>query len=175
MSWQKIDLEGDGPRGFDSRYESTQNSATIFFLGSNHWWDWGHHVWFGAAKREIAAARKTISKLTEDFGGELPPSIHVGGHSLGGSVAESMASILVEEMGYSEDQVSCYTFGSKRPPRGYQYNRTQRIFHVDDLVPYLPPWRPAIAPDLYIGSGTYRFWNAHKPSEYKEVMKRTGF
>lgn len=151
-----IDLGPAGKAGIEARTWSDDSARYCYIAGSDHWRDWLHHVLPGARRREIAAARAIVDAIySRDV-----VAFYVGGHSLGGAVAQIVSSILTA-LGA---QVHCYSYGGKRAPRRYSFPDTKSYRHAGDIVPFLPPWRPKIDS---IRIGTWKpFWLAHQPREY---------
>lgn len=160
----KIDLPPVGPSGIEARTWAKNGTRYCYVAGSDHWRDWLHHVTPGAKRREIEAAATIAGRLYE-------PGVSryvIGGHSLGGAVAEAVACNLRA----ISATVECYTFGGKRSPLPFAGAVHYR--NRGDIIPFLPPWRTPHSEDVLIGRWTLWFWKAHSPRTYDEVRRKHG-
>jgi hypothetical protein len=166
-----IDLGPDGHAGVEARIYQRQHGYMIHVLGTDHWRDWLHHILPGARKREWQAADQIIAALVEmgiaksdDDGWSYIPGddVVISGHSWGGCIAAMVATILV---------APCYIYGGKRSPRKglTRHYVAQAYRHRGDIVPLLPPWRPRYTDEIVFGKWMWP-WEAHKLSNYREVM-----
>jgi hypothetical protein len=161
VDWKKIDLWPEGPAGVEARYRIQDGVCYCFISGSDHWLDWVHHFLPRAQIREIDAGWKLAQQLRAV---ECDRFV-IGGHSLGGVIAEICACIL-----YMIRPVMVYTFGSKR---GYvKFHKCVHYRRKGDIVPFLPPWRPKLKCTVF---GKWMpFWMAHRPKVYENLMKEAG-
>jgi hypothetical protein len=140
----------------------------LYLEGSDHWWDWLHHVLPGVAWRERRWARQVTSMLQHPD----TPMVHtVAGHSLGGTVA-CLAAGPLRGRGWS---TAIYTYGAKRPPRGgYRFAYGDKHHAIKgDIVPHLPPWRKSL-PLIELDYGHLSWREAHGPAIYYEQMREDG-
>lgn len=158
-----IDLGPVGPAGIEASSWDKDGKRYLWICGSDHWRDWLHHVWPGAKRREIAAAHAILTSVESP---EVKRYV-VGGHSLGGCVASILAT-LMRERGLQVDAVLC---GPKRAPKGYVTG--EAVIHRGDVVPSLPPWRPAYKSAAYMGERK-PFWIAHDPGNYRHIRRLAG-
>lgn len=160
---KRIDLGPTGPAGIEAKTWDEGLTRFLYIGGSDHWWDWLHHFLPGAKRREVAAARTLVDKVFD----ENTVQFIVGGHSLGGCIAQIVATHLQNQ----HKIVFCYTYGGKRPPVGHGYEYSENCRHRGDIVPYLPPWRYANRRfEVTIGRWTWP-WLAHSPKMYYEMMR----
>lgn len=160
---QRIDLGPVGPAGVEARYWDSDGRRYVWMRGSDHWWDWLHHVLPGAAAREIDAAHTIRTRI-------LDPEVReyiVGGHSLGGAIASILAGLLLDH----GDAARCYLFGPKRAPQGHVHG----VAYVrrGDIVPGLPPWRPRYQHVAHLGEWETP-WKAHHPESYSYARRMVG-
>jgi len=157
----KIDMGPVGPLGMDV----TITNRVLYLGGSNHWLEWVHHFLPGARWREIRWGQN-VADLIENH----PQRIHtIAGHSIGGTVACIAATITRQTCPHCLPIYLC-TYGAKRPPRGYRApGRHYRI--KGDIVPSLPPWRPALDLVELDNDGLSRR-EAHGPCSYYEQMAK---
>jgi len=169
-----IDLGPDGPAGVEARVKSIPHPVRrgghrltlIWFRGSNHRRDWFHHILPGARRREIQAAREVFNRLNAGAN-EL---FIVGGHSLGGALASILSTMLEAE----GERVLCYSYGGKRPPRGYMTGASLCPYRRrGDVVPFLAFWRPAWPAVVKIGEWRAP-WNAHPRGGYRRYIEEAG-
>jgi hypothetical protein len=144
----------------------------VWFNGSDHPRDWLHHILPGARRREIRAAQTISQRLAPHVGGDT--LFIIGGHSLGGCLAEIETFILCA-LG---ERAHCHIYAGKRAPRSHMVDDGAVAYrHRGDIVPSLPPWRPARRrrmPTAVFGSRTWP-WKAHPPHQYKRKMQEAGF
>jgi hypothetical protein len=137
----------------------TINNGVLYLEGTNHWLEWLHHVVPGARWRERRWARQVVQLILN-----TDAMIHtVAGHSVGGTVACIVAEIT---------QLRLFTYGAKRPPRG-DYPPGKHYAIKGDIVPNLPPWRPALTL-IVLDYGRVGFVEAHGPASYYEQMREDG-
>lgn len=148
-----IDL---GPQG-SAGIEATYRDGVLYIEGSNHAWDWMHHILPGARRRELEAAAEIVDRLPEE------PAI-IAGHSLGGAIAALVGRA------YPEARV--FVYGGKRAPRGARRDVTA-YRHRGDIVPFLPPWRARWRQSTTIGQWDTP-WRAHEPRRYYRQMRVDG-
>ena len=158
----KIDMGPVGPLGMDV----TITDGVLYLGGSNHWMEWAHHFLPGARRREIRWGQNIADVI------ENRREIRIiAGHSVGGTVACIATRITRKTSLYCLPIYLC-TYGAKRPPRGYRASgRHYRI--KGDIVPSLPPWRPALALVELDNDGLSRR-EAHGPCSYYEQMAKDG-
>jgi len=157
----KIDMGPIGPLGMDV----TITNGVLYLGGSNHWLEWAHHFLPGARRREIRWGQDVADLIA------LRTDIHtIAAHSLGGTVLciAYIESIVRGRCGREVPKL--YTYGAKRPPRGYRASgKHYRI--KGDIVPSLPPWRPALDLVELDNDGLSRR-EAHGPCSYYEQMAK---
>ena len=154
--WRRLNVHLHGPEGIRVRVREVDNTLYVWVAGSEHPAHWWHHFLPGARRREIRAG----IELADAIRCAMP--IVIGGHSVGGCIAEIAASML---------RAPCYTYGGKRAPRRYRINAT-RYRRRGDIVPFLPPWRPA---NRHILIGKWApFWRSHLPKEYYATAREVG-
>lgn len=146
----KIDMGRKGPLGMDV----TIRGGVVYIGGSNHVLEWLHHFLPGARRREIRWGREVADIASKR------DAHTIAGHSVGGTVAIIAAHIT---------NARCYTYGAKRPPRGY-YTTGKHYRIKGDPVPFLPPWRPAL-PVITLDYGKLGPVAAHGPASYYEQMR----
>lgn len=168
---KRIDLGPAGPAGIEAKAWTVDGVCYLYVPGSDSWADWRHHLRFWRqrelelpATREIRAAYSLAAEIRG-----MADEFVVGGHSLGGAIAEIVATYL-HRFGRT---VTCYTFGGKRPPGTHAHKATVRYVYRGDIVPALPPWRER-QPTRAIGDLTWP-WTAHAPDSYEDAMERAGF
>lgn len=100
-------------------------------------WQQGHAGFSGAAAAVWGRIRPTIELYRQYHPGH--PPIGIIGHSRGGAVGLHLAQIL----SMAEIPVQLFSFGSPRAASpdwvGQAMFDHWRVFHVNDLVPHLPP------------------------------------
>lgn len=149
----KIDMGRKGPLGPDVRIKN----GVLYIEGTNHWLEWVHHFIPGARRREIKWGEQVASLAVRE-------NVRIiAGHSVGGTIAMIAAHIT---------NAKCYTYGAKRPPRGY-YASGKHYRIKADIVPFLPPWRPTF-PTITLDYGTMGPIKAHGPRSYYEQMGKDG-
>ena len=159
----RIDLPPVGPAGIEAKTWDVGSVRYLYIAGSDHWRDWVHHILPGARRREIDAAYALYSRIRSSH----VVYYVVSGHSLGGAVAETLATIMRKD----GHRVICVTFGGKRPPVGYSAKGV-RYRHKGDVVPLLTPWR-GFATHKRIGDLAVP-WKAHGPDTYDTVRRDHG-
>lgn len=153
-----IDMGPKGALGLEVKIRGT----VAFVGGTNHWLEWAHHFIPLAGWREIRWARRLLREL-EGF-----PISTLAGHSVGGTVATAATRIRRDR----GQQTSLYTYGAKRPPRGYMANGNHYVAK-GDRVPYMNKFRPSL-PLIVMDYGELTQVEAHGPSIYYEQMERDG-
>ena len=157
--WKRLNIHLHGPQGIRVRVREVDGTLYVWVAGSEHPSHWLHHFLPGARRREIRAGKELALKLWQWW---LSKPIVIGGHSVGGCIAEIAASIL---------RAPCYTYGGKRAPRRYRINAI-RYRRRGDIVAFLPPWRPA---NRHILIGKWApFWRSHLPKEYYAKAREVG-
>lgn len=169
MTWNKIDLWPEGPAGVEAKWRRDGETVYCYIYGSDHVLDWLHHFLPGAKTREIKAGNKLAEKLMHILKGA---SLHIGGHSLGGSIACIVADLVYSNSG-GATKAHLFTFGAKRCPWKYIPFGTH-YHHRGDMVPFLPPWRPAYKLIQVFGKWNFP-WKAHGPATYYDAMSMHGF
>ena len=159
----KIDMGPVGQLGMDV----TITDGVLYLAGSNHWMEWAHHFLPGARRREIRWGQNVVD-LIENH----PQRIHtIAGHSIGGTVA-CIATTITQQPRSRFPLIYLYTYGAKRPPQGYRASGTHyRI--KGDIVPSLPPWRPALGL-ITLDYVRLSRREAHGPRSYYEQMAKDG-
>lgn len=164
MEWSRIDLFPSGKAGIEAKWRVEDGDVYCFIGGSDHWVDWLHHFLPGSEEREIICAA-WIETVIRGKG----KAYFIGGHSVGGAIA----SVIGDMLRYEGCEVYTRSFGGKRPIKGTE-DVAINYRHRGDIVPFLPPWRPAYKMQPVI-ERWLPFWKAHGPSTYYEAMEECGF
>jgi len=163
MNWHDIDIGPAGKAGIEARVATSGTTVYLYIHGSDHRYDWLHHIRPGAARREIGWGRQLFDAI---YVGNMHVYV-IGGHSLGGAVAQVLATLLVMRGA----AVELHTYGGKRPPNRYDMAGSH-YRHRGDVVPWLNILRPN-QPRIRIGNWTWP-WVAHGPRTYYHEMEKAG-
>ena len=134
------------------RIQVADGVATVRLAGSIHKAHWVHHFLPFAAKREIRAGRGIAADIIR----HNPTAVIIRGYSLGGAIGHVVAATL------NKQGVTCRleTYGTKRPPRGYNYAPATNLKNRGDWVTLLPPFRARIKTTL-TDKPWRPIWRAH--------------
>lgn len=158
------------------RWRVQDGRLYLYLEGSVGYSDWVRN--FAVGRRRTAQgyvnrvdhreALATIREIRHVL--EVVKSIHVGGHSRGGSEAWA----LTQELRAAGHKVTCILYAPKRTGcRDYQAGEYLAYRHRGDWVPMLPPWYAGWTCVL-IGQWM-PIWRAHEPREYMDMIQGHGF
>lgn len=168
--WKKIDLWPEGKAGIEARYKWVPGKTLhVYIPGTNHILDWIHHFMPGQVERENDAAWLLYRRLNPYITHE---KVTILGHSLGAAVACALWNLM-----YKSDSILVICGGKrywKSLPRASILAFIHIFRHKGDIIPFLPPWRPAYLKrdEKVFGKWTFP-WKAH--FKYRDIYDKYGF
>jgi predicted lipase len=186
MKWQHF-AENDTKEGVDGRWKYLSHDHLVIYIhGSNHPTDWKNNFRLrrfnlGNNIRVIRHDFLESQWVMEYFETIITKNlkyITIGGHSRGGAVAQILSYLIQKR--HEDITLRCILFSSKRTGNlNFVRSISEYTSHYKnrgDFVPALPPFPPFYSnvKTQRIGEFTLRFWDAHEPRSYFDIMTTYG-
>lgn len=182
MKWQHF-AENDTKEGVDGRWRYLSHDHLVIYIhGSNHIQDWKNNFRIRRFKLDdrVKVIRHDFQEaqwLHDYFEPIITKNIKhitIGGHSRGGAVGQVLYYLLKQT--HDDLHIRGIFFASKRAGNIHFVRSIKddclHYKNKGDIVPALPPFPPLYSnlPVSRVGSFTFKFWDAHEPRSYFELM-----